>query len=92
MAIPPGYAALTGSEPPRPANHTFIGSVDPSEIVDVTLLLRSRPDGPPLPDLEHWRQTAPSQRRFLTPDDMRLVTALHEVTSTRWPGSRRRKG
>ena len=67
MAMPPGYAALAGSERPRPASHRLVGPVDADEVIGVTLILRPRPGSPPLPGLDDWGTVRPGQRRVLSP-------------------------
>jgi hypothetical protein len=57
---------LEGSErPPRPGTER-VGRADPAEEITVIVTLRQRPDGPPLPGLEHWASTPPEHRRFVT--------------------------
>jgi len=84
---PKGYVPLKGSER-RPAPHAkLLGPADPSEMFSVTMVLRRRPDGPPMPDLNYHAKTAPSQRRRLpeaefaakygaSPADIAAVTAF----------------
>jgi kumamolisin len=45
----------------------LLGALDSNEQLYITFILRSRPDGPPLPDQEHWRKTPPGKRTFLSP-------------------------
>jgi len=68
MPVPSGYEPLPGSERPQLPGSTLIGPVDKTERVAVTLLLRVRPDAPPEPDFEHWENTPPGQRQFLSAD------------------------
>jgi hypothetical protein len=68
MPVPSGYEPLPGSERPQLLGSTLIGPVDKTERVAVTLLLRVRPDAPPEPDFEHWENTPPGQRQFLSAD------------------------
>ena len=51
--VPQDYIPLEGSErrPSATANH--IGPADPNEVFTVTISLRRRPDGPPVP--EPWQ-------------------------------------
>ncbi len=60
---------LPGSERPPVPGAALIGPVDPAERIRFTILLRPRPDGPPLHDLEHWQNTPPGKRRFLSVDE-----------------------
>jgi hypothetical protein len=69
MTISAGYRPLPGSERPQIPGSTLIGPVDATERVSVTLLLRQKPGSPDLPDLQHWQDTTPSKRRFLSADE-----------------------
>ncbi|MEO9190541.1 MAG: choice-of-anchor D domain-containing protein [Acetobacteraceae bacterium] len=69
MAIPAGYRPLPGSERPQIAGSVLIGPVEATERVAVTLLLRQKPGSPELPDLQHWQDTPPAKRAFLSPDE-----------------------
>jgi hypothetical protein len=69
MAIPAGFRPLPGSERPQIRGSTMIGPVDGTERVTVTLLLRPKPGSPKLPDLQHWQDTPPDKRRFLSADE-----------------------
>src|ERR1700722_8812910 len=66
MAIPKDYSPLPGSERAPAKGATLVGSVKATERLTVALLLRERPGSPELPDLEHWQNTPPHQRRFLS--------------------------
>jgi hypothetical protein len=69
MAIPDGYRPLPGSERPQIAGATLVGPFPTTERVSVTLLLRHKPGSPALPDLQHWQDTPPDQRQFLSVDE-----------------------
>jgi hypothetical protein len=69
MAVSAGYRPLPGSERPQIAGSILIGPVDATERVTVTLLLRRKPGTPDLPDLQHWQDTPPDKRRFLSADE-----------------------
>ena len=56
---------LSGSERPRLAGSKFIETVDEGEEIGITLVLRFKPDSPPLPNLATLHKT----RRFLTPKE-----------------------
>jgi hypothetical protein len=45
---------LAGSDRPRPKSHRLVGSVGTNEQVTVILIIRRKPGGPPLPDLNYW--------------------------------------
>ncbi|MGB7145999.1 protease pro-enzyme activation domain-containing protein, partial [Mycobacterium sp.] len=66
-AIPEGYKRLSGSERPRPSASRYLGPVDASEQISATLILRQKPGSPALPGHEHWDNTPPGQRQFLSP-------------------------
>jgi pro-kumamolisin-like protein len=69
MARPRGSTPLAGSERSRPETHKLIGPVPGEERIGITIVVRSRPDAPPLPDLEHWHRTPLAERRFLSPEE-----------------------
>src|SRR5580658_638576 len=64
MAIASGYAALVGSDRPRPDWHSVVGPADPEAPIGVTIVVRPRPGSPPLPDIAHWQSTPPGKRHF----------------------------
>lgn len=66
-AIPEGYQRLSGSERPRPSASRSLGPLGANEPISATLVLRQKPDSPPLPSHEHWNNTPPGQRQFLSP-------------------------
>ena len=65
MAVPPRYAALDGSERPRPDAHQLVGPVEADKVIGVTLILRPRPGSPPLPGLD----APPGRPRVLSADE-----------------------
>jgi hypothetical protein len=69
MAHPAGYRPLPGSERPQIAGSTLIERVDATERISVTLLLRRKPGSPDLPDLQHWQDTPPGKRKYLSVDE-----------------------
>lgn len=82
--IPDGYQALNGSER-RPAPGTkFIGPADPNESLSATIVMRRRPDGPPIPGIDELlaarkRQPSMSEDEFAAkygaaPEDVEKVT------------------
>jgi kumamolisin len=50
--IPSNYQPLQGSERQPAPNARLIGPADPNESLSITISLRRRPDGPPLPDFD----------------------------------------
>ena len=74
---PEGYVRLDGSER-RPAKQaTLLGPVDESETFSVTIQLRRRADGPPLPDFEYFVRTPPPQRKGLDVDEFASMYGAH---------------
>ena len=46
------FVPLEGSERSPSPTASLDGPADPAEVLDATIVLRRRPDGPPLPDAE----------------------------------------
>jgi len=69
MAVPAGYHPLLGSERPQVAGSTLIGPVEATERVGFTVLLRQRPGSPDPHGFEHWQNTPPGKRRFLSVEE-----------------------
>ncbi len=69
MRAPNTPAPLAGSERPRPAGSRLLQPLDDAARVHITLLIRSRPGAPPMPDLEHWQRTPLNERHFVTPGE-----------------------
>jgi kumamolisin len=67
--IPPGYDRLPGSERAAASDARRLRSAPADETVRMTVVLRRRPDGPAVPDHQHYLTTSPSQRRRLSEDD-----------------------
>jgi kumamolisin len=65
-ALPDFTRWLAGSERPRPARHKHLGALDREEPVDFTLVVRRRPNGPPLPSVEKWRQAPMGKRPYVS--------------------------
>ena len=59
---------IAGSERPRSKQAKLIRPVDQKELIGVTLMIRSRADAPPLPDLNYWQNTPPGKRNFYSPE------------------------
>lgn len=68
-SLPKDYVRLQGSERPPIPGSTLTGPIDGSDRVSVTLLLRRRPGSPSLPGLEHWQNTPPDKRKFLSAEE-----------------------
>ena len=57
---------LEGSIRPHVQGSVLIGPVKDGEKIHFTLLLRSRPGGPGLHDFDHWQNTPPEKRSFIS--------------------------
>jgi kumamolisin len=44
----------------------LIGSANPKETISVSIHIRRRLDGPPIPDLKYWQNHPPGRRKFLS--------------------------
>ncbi|HXB92603.1 MAG TPA: protease pro-enzyme activation domain-containing protein [Puia sp.] len=64
--IPPNYQPLQGSDRQPAPNARRIGPADPNETLNITISLRRRPDGPPLPDADHITGTPAISRPNLS--------------------------
>src|ERR1700722_936670 len=60
---------IPGSERPQAPGSRLLGPSDPTTHVAVTLLIRQKPGSPELPDLQHWQDTPPDQRQFLSAEE-----------------------
>ena len=67
--IPPGHVELPGSERRPTPDTQLVGPADPDERLSVTIVLRRRPDGEPVPDFEYFLRTPPTQRGRLSSGD-----------------------
>ena len=78
MALPTGYKPLPGSERPQMAGSSLIGPVEAAERIAFTFLLRRR-SGPALHSFEHWQNTPPAKRSFLSVEEfVRTYGAANE--------------
>jgi hypothetical protein len=86
---PNGYVRLEGSERRASTKARRVGEVDAEERFKVTIVLRRRADGPPLPDLDYFTQMPPNMRERLSaeehaarygahPDDTKAVADFAE--------------
>jgi hypothetical protein len=82
--VPEGYVQLKGSERRTPRRAKVVGEVDAKEKFSVTIGLRRRKDGPPLPDVDYFTKTPPRMRARLShqeftekygahPDDIKAI-------------------
>jgi hypothetical protein len=60
---------LPGSEHPQIKGSTLLGPVDPKERLTVSVIVRQKPGSPEVPDLQHWQDTPPEQRVYLSPEE-----------------------
>jgi kumamolisin len=67
--VPNSYVRLPGSERYPSKEAQLLGPADPNEIFSVTIVLRRRPDGPPMPDFEYFAKTPPTERRRMPQDE-----------------------
>lgn len=69
MPTPRGYRPVPGSERPAVPGTESLGPVDDDATISITILLRPRPGSPDPYPLEHWQDTPPGRRSFLSVDD-----------------------
>jgi hypothetical protein len=85
LPIPNGYARLAGSERRFSPKAKSLGPIQGREEFSVTIVLRRRADGPPMPGLDYFTNTPPRMRDRLSseeftakygahPDDINAVT------------------
>jgi hypothetical protein len=77
QSIPDGYVRLEGSERRAPKKATLLGPVDDNEKFSVTIALRRRPDGPPMPDFDYFVNTPPNKRMRLSADEFTEKYGAH---------------
>jgi kumamolisin len=68
-SIPANYVQLKGSERRPSPGAKLLGPTKTSETSNVTIVLRRRPDGPPVPDYSYYRDTPPSERQRLSSEE-----------------------
>jgi kumamolisin len=69
MNIPEGYQRLEGSERHPARNARLLGPADAAETFSVTIVLRRRLDGPPVPNFEWFAATPPRDRHRMPIDE-----------------------
>src|ERR1700722_11962333 len=88
---PKGYIRLPGSERRVSEGAKFLGPAEEAEIVQLTIVLRRRSDGAPLPDFDYYGNTPPNKREKFTaegfagkygahPDDIQQVVSFVETS------------
>lgn len=63
------YQPLKGTERRPSKTAVYLGPADAGEVFSVTIVLRRRPDGPPIPTLEEFHTTPPSRRQRLSTEE-----------------------
>jgi hypothetical protein len=82
QAVPENYVRLKGSERRSKPTTKFIGAASGDEMLKVTIALRRRPDGPPVPGFDYFAKTPPSQRQRMPQDEFAAkYGASHEDMS-----------
>ncbi|MBV8842328.1 MAG: choice-of-anchor D domain-containing protein, partial [Bryobacterales bacterium] len=69
MPHPSHSQPLPGSERPLIKGSTLLGPVEADEPVTVAVVVRQKPGSPEVPDLEHWQDTPPDQRVYLSQEE-----------------------
>jgi kumamolisin len=64
--VPQHYTQLEGSERRPAPNAKLLRPADPHQKLEVSIVLRRRPDGPPLPGFEYFAKTSPKERPRLS--------------------------
>jgi Pro-kumamolisin, activation domain len=67
------YSPIEGSERALPATVKLLGPADPDEVMSVTVFLRQRPDGEPLPDFSYYATTPPAARPRLSDEGFAVL-------------------
>ena len=72
-SIPPGFRRLQGSERRPSPSAKALGVANPNESFAVTIVLRRRLDGAPLPDHDFFLNTPPSQRQRMSSSEFAIL-------------------
>ena len=67
--LPRNYRPVPGSERKPEAKAKPKGPAAHTDKLKVTIVLRRRPDGPPVPDFSHYLKTPPAMRRRLSTEE-----------------------
>ncbi len=72
---------LPGSERPQIKGSTLLGPVEANELITVAVIVRQKPGSPEVPDLQHWQDTPPEERTYLSAEEFfaRHGAAAEEV-------------
>jgi len=87
MPVPEGFVPLKGSESGQARDARMVGSAELAVALSVTINVRRRPDGPPLPDFDYWAATPLDERTYVSreefaelygasPEDLETVAAF----------------
>jgi hypothetical protein len=77
MPVPHGYKPLAKSERPLAHGGRRLAPLDAHEQLSITFVLRTRPDGRPLPDFHDWQRTPLSRRRRLSVAEFTRIHGAH---------------
>jgi Pro-kumamolisin, activation domain len=77
LPTPDGYVRLAGSERSAPAHAKFLGAAPESETFSVTIVLRRRADGPPMPDFDYFTKTPPRRRQRFSSEEFTAKYGAH---------------
>ena len=69
MPRPNDSHPLPGSERPQIKDSTPLGRASANDRLTVAVIVRSKPGNPDLPDLQHWQDTPPEQRVYLSTEE-----------------------
>src|SRR5665213_731597 len=67
--IPSKHVALEGSELRHSSATKYLGPADAGEKIRLTIVLRRRPDGQPMPTFDYYAKVPPNKRRRLSQDE-----------------------
>ncbi len=67
--VPQNYTQLKGSERKSARNAVLLGPADANQRIEVSIVLRRRPDGPPAPDFEYFAKTPAKERPRLSEEE-----------------------
>ncbi len=60
------YRRLEGSERSASKDSIALGPAKPDDVVDFSVVVRRRPDGPPLPDFSHFQSSIATRPKVYT--------------------------
>jgi hypothetical protein len=77
LPTPDGYVRLAGSERHAPAHAKLLAATAENEIFSVTIALRRRADGPPMPDFDYFTNTPPRRRQRFSSEEFTAKYGAH---------------